>query len=85
MKFLIVPRLNNRTRNQLVMKYNISDVFERFRMYVRPVELNPWPGNDSLDVKRLHDALLDYDHDYNTDYCKSTDLRKYEKPVQSSW
>eukprot|EP00978_Attheya_sp_CCMP212_P007127 scaffold16581_cov63-Attheya_sp.AAC.2 len=25
---------------------------------------------------RLHDALLDYDHDYNPEYLKSTDLKK---------
>eukprot|EP00978_Attheya_sp_CCMP212_P003265 scaffold6745_cov38-Attheya_sp.AAC.2 len=25
---------------------------------------------------RLHDALSDYDHDYNPEYCKSTDLKK---------
>ena len=45
-------------------------------MDVRPVEVKPWPGNKSLDVQSLHDALLDYDHDYNPDYFKSTDLKK---------
>jgi hypothetical protein len=40
------------------------------------VEVKPWPGNDSLDVQRLHDALLDYDHDYNPEYYKSTYLKK---------
>jgi hypothetical protein len=40
------------------------------------VEVKPWPGNDLLDVQRLHNDLLDYDHDYNLDYYKSTDLKK---------
>jgi hypothetical protein len=43
------------------------------------VEVKPWPGNASLDVERLHDALLDYDDAYNPEYCKSTDLKKMKR------
>jgi hypothetical protein len=42
-----------------------SDRFEQLRLDGRPVEVKPWPGNGSLDVQRLHHALLDYDHDCN--------------------
>eukprot|EP00978_Attheya_sp_CCMP212_P013889 scaffold34995_cov40-Attheya_sp.AAC.1 len=45
-------------------------------LYGRPVEVKPWPVNGSLDVQRLHNSLLDYDHDYNPEYCKLTDLKK---------
>ena len=43
------------------------------------MEVKPWPGNDSLDVQRLHNALLDYDDDYNPEYRKSTDLKKMKR------
>ena len=39
------------------------------------MEVKPWPDNDSLDVQSLNDAFLDYDHDYNPEYHKSTDLK----------
>eukprot|EP00978_Attheya_sp_CCMP212_P025217 scaffold80767_cov35-Attheya_sp.AAC.1 len=54
----------------------MSDRFERLRLDGRPVEVKPWPGNDSFEVRRLHNALLDYDQDYNPEYHKSTDLKK---------
>ena len=40
------------------------------------MEVKLWPGNDSIDDQRLHDALLDYDHDYNPYDQKLTDLKK---------
>ena len=58
---------------------DISDRFKRLRLDGRPVEVKPWPGNDSLDVQRLHNALLDYDDDYNPEYRKSTDLKKMKR------
>ena len=39
------------------------------------MEVNSWPDIDSLDVQRLHNALLDYDHEYNPYYMRSNDLK----------
>ena len=41
----------------------ISDGFEWLRLEIRPVEVRPWSGNDSHDVKIMHNDILDYDHD----------------------
>jgi hypothetical protein len=46
--------------------YAIEDISDRFKQLcldVRPMEVKPWPGNDLLDIQRLHNTLLDYDYD----------------------
>ena len=44
------------------IKY-IYYMFEWLCLYGKPLEVNPWPGNEFVGVKSLHDALLDYYHD----------------------
>ena len=53
----------------------IYDRFERLHLDGRPVEVKLQTGNESLDVQRLHNYLLYYDHDYNPDYRKLTDMK----------
>eukprot|EP00978_Attheya_sp_CCMP212_P035048 scaffold150431_cov65-Attheya_sp.AAC.2 len=53
--------------------YAIQDISDR------SVEVKPWPENDSFEVQRLHNALLDYDHDYNPEYHKSANLKKMKR------
>ena len=53
--------------------YSVQDIFDRFEQLCLdriPVEVKPWPGNDSLYVQILHNALLDYDHEYSPNYRK---------------
>ena len=57
----------------------VQDIYDRYEqpfLDVILVEVKQWPGNDSLDVQRLHDDLMDYDPEYNPDCFKSTDLKK---------